>query len=100
MDIENYNLLLKKPIKSENGVLVFTFSFSNSENGIVNAYDKLLEVNISTTWNFVKTGDNLLIAIQGFDILKFGRKGLICDINELERELKCLESAYDLCFGS
>lgn len=100
MNIENYTSILNKPIESENGVLMFTFSFSTPESGDVNAYDKLLEVNIKATWNFVKTGDNLLIAIQGFDILKFGRNGLICAVTELEKELKCLESAYDLCFGS
>jgi len=99
MDIATYSAFLKTPIVSENGVLVFTFSFTTLDHGEVEAYDRLLEVTIKATWNFVKTGNYMLIRIQGFDILKFGELGLTCEVSELEKELRCLESAYDLCFG-
>jgi hypothetical protein len=94
-----YNFLLK-PILSLNGVLEFTFTLLNAESGEVVAYDNLLEVRINAKWKFIETTyQKTLITIDGFDIVKFGESGLICEPKDLEKELIYLESAYDLCYG-
>ena len=100
MNLEDFNKFLNVPIISDNGVLTFVFTFISSENGNVNAHDNDLGVNIYANWQFVPIENEIFIAIQGFDIIKFDQKGLICKVENLTEELKCLESAYDLCFGS
>lgn len=100
MNIEDYAKKLQQPIESDNKVLVFTFTFSTFKNGDLIATDRELGINISAKWEFIQTENGILITIQGFDIEKFGTTGLICKVIDLSRELSCLESAYDLCFGS
>ena len=100
MNLEDCRKILLEPIESNNKVLVFTFSFSTNFNGIVNAFDRQLEVNIQAKWELIQLENETLITIQGFDITKFGEAGLKCNIIELEKELKCLETAYNLCFDS
>ena len=100
MYLEDCEIFLKQPIESDNKILVFTFTFSTFKNGSVNAFDRDLEVNINAKWEFIQAENDVLITIEGFDIIKFGRAGLICKVTDLAGELKCLESAYDLCFGN
>ncbi len=100
MNLEDCRKILIEPIESNNNVLVFTFSFSTNFSGIVNAFDRQLEVNIQAKWELIHLENETLITIQGFDITKFGKAGLKCKITELVKELNCLETAYNLCFDS
>ncbi len=100
MNLEDCRKILIEPIESNNKVLVFTFSFSTNFSGIVNAFDRQLEVNIQAKWELIQLENETLITIQGFDITKFGKAGLKCKITELVKELNCLETAYNLCFNS
>ncbi len=100
MNLEDCRKILIEPIESNNKVLVFTFSFSTNFSGIVNAFDKQLEVNVQAKWELIQLENETLITIQGFDITKFGKAGLKCKITELVKELNCLETAYNLCFDS
>ncbi len=99
MNLAACKSIIKDPIESTNKVLLFTFSYSFNQGGDVIAYDRLLEVSIHAKWEFIQVENDILIQIDGFDIVKFGRAGLKCKMSELIQELTCLESAYDLCFG-
>ncbi len=100
MNLEDCRKILIEPIESNNKVLVFTFSFLTNYSGIVNAFDRQIEVNIQAKWELIQLENEILIIIQGFDITKFGEAGLKCNIIELKKELNCLETAYNLCFDS
>jgi len=100
MNLEDCRKILLEPIESNNKVLLFTFSFSTNFSGIVNAFDRQLEVNIKAKWELIQLENETLITIQGFDITKFGKAGLKCNIIELKKELNCLETAYNLCFDN
>jgi len=100
MNLEDCRKFLIEPIESDNKVHLFTFSFSTNFSGIVNAFDRQLEVNIKAKWKLIQLENETLITIQGFDITKFGNAGLKCNIIELKKELNCLQTAYNLCFDN
>jgi hypothetical protein len=85
MNLDDCSKILQEPIESNNKVLLFTFSFSTNFSGLVNAFDRQLEVNIQAKWELIQLENETLITIHGFDITKFGEAGLKCNIIELEK---------------
>lgn len=77
----------------------FTLVFETNINGLINAYDSSLKVNINSIWNLYHDEvDNVIITIPNFKIRKDNwiSLGVCCNIIHLEDNLKNVDSAYDI----
>ena len=64
MNTAYFKTQFSEPIISSNGIMKFTLVFETNINGLINAYDSSLKVNINSIWNLYHDEvDNVIITI-------------------------------------